>query len=235
MSPAARRPTAARRASSAAARCGRCRRRVPARRGTAGDVAQVLQDGVLEREVRPRLMELEDVARLPVCRRKLRSCSPGSAVATPSRPKSSRATRSGSIMLSAYDHRPRDRRDRRPRPGARARTGAGRRHRADPRPRPRTRRSRRWRTPARPSSSSPTSPRWTQMRALAAALPPVDVLVNNAGLGFGDRREESEDGLELRFQVNYLAGLPARARADAAARRQRRQRRARRRSTSTTR
>ena len=45
-----------------------------------------------------------------------------------------------------------------------------------------------------------------QVRALAAALPPVDVLVNNAGLGFGDGREESEDGLELRFQVNYLAG-----------------------------
>jgi NAD(P)-dependent dehydrogenase (short-subunit alcohol dehydrogenase family) len=43
------------------------------------------------------------------------------------------------------------------------------------------------------------------VRALAGALPPVDVLVNNAGLGFGDR-EESADGLELRFQVNYLAG-----------------------------
>ena len=45
-----------------------------------------------------------------------------------------------------------------------------------------------------------------QVRALAAAVPPVDVLVNNAGLGFGDGREESADGLELRFQVNYLAG-----------------------------
>jgi NAD(P)-dependent dehydrogenase (short-subunit alcohol dehydrogenase family) len=45
-----------------------------------------------------------------------------------------------------------------------------------------------------------------QVRAMAAALPLVDVLVNNAGLGFGDRREESQDGLELRFQVNYLAG-----------------------------
>src|SRR3954454_22431521 len=44
-----------------------------------------------------------------------------------------------------------------------------------------------------------------QVRAMPAALPPVDVLVNNAGLGFGDR-EESADGLELRFQVNYLAG-----------------------------
>ena len=43
------------------------------------------------------------------------------------------------------------------------------------------------------------------VRALAEELPPIDVLVNNAGLGFADR-EESEDGLELRFQVNYLAG-----------------------------
>jgi NAD(P)-dependent dehydrogenase (short-subunit alcohol dehydrogenase family) len=50
-----------------------------------------------------------------------------------------------------------------------------------------------------------------QIRDLADALPAIDVLVNNAGLGSGDR-EESEDGLELRFQVNYLAGyLLARA------------------------
>jgi NAD(P)-dependent dehydrogenase (short-subunit alcohol dehydrogenase family) len=38
----------------------------------------------------------------------------------------------------------------------------------------------------------------------------LDVLVNNAGIGFttgGDeRREESRDGHELRFAVNYLAG-----------------------------
>jgi NAD(P)-dependent dehydrogenase (short-subunit alcohol dehydrogenase family) len=37
----------------------------------------------------------------------------------------------------------------------------------------------------------------------------LDVLVNNAGVGFGaDRRqrEESADGIELRFAVNYLAG-----------------------------
>jgi NAD(P)-dependent dehydrogenase (short-subunit alcohol dehydrogenase family) len=47
--------------------------------------------------------------------------------------------------------------------------------------------------------------RLDDVRSLTAALPPVDVLVNNAGIGFGDR-EESEDGLELRFQVNYLAG-----------------------------
>jgi len=43
------------------------------------------------------------------------------------------------------------------------------------------------------------------VRDMARELPPVDVLVNNAGIGFGDR-EESEDGLELRFQVNYLGG-----------------------------
>jgi NAD(P)-dependent dehydrogenase (short-subunit alcohol dehydrogenase family) len=50
-----------------------------------------------------------------------------------------------------------------------------------------------------------------QIRDLASVLPAVDVLVNNAGLGFGDR-QESEDGLELRLQVNYLAGyLLARA------------------------
>ncbi|MFC4004335.1 SDR family NAD(P)-dependent oxidoreductase [Prauserella oleivorans] len=37
----------------------------------------------------------------------------------------------------------------------------------------------------------------------------LDVLVNNAGVGFGadeSRREESADGIELRFAVNYLAG-----------------------------
>jgi NAD(P)-dependent dehydrogenase (short-subunit alcohol dehydrogenase family) len=38
----------------------------------------------------------------------------------------------------------------------------------------------------------------------------LDVLVNNAGIGAtvpgGERRMESRDGLELRFQVNYLAG-----------------------------
>jgi NAD(P)-dependent dehydrogenase (short-subunit alcohol dehydrogenase family) len=36
----------------------------------------------------------------------------------------------------------------------------------------------------------------------------VDVLINNAGVGFGrdgTRRERSRDGLELRFAVNYLA------------------------------
>ena len=37
----------------------------------------------------------------------------------------------------------------------------------------------------------------------------LDVLVNNAGIGFGRRgaaRELSADGIELRFAVNYLAG-----------------------------
>ena len=44
--------------------------------------------------------------------------------------------------------------------------------------------------------------------ACAAAERPIDVLVNNAGVGFGQdrkRREVSRDGLELRFAVNYLA------------------------------
>lgn len=39
-------------------------------------------------------------------------------------------------------------------------------------------------------------------------LPVIDVLVNNAGVGFGSdrrRRETSHDGHELRFAVNYLA------------------------------
>ena len=34
----------------------------------------------------------------------------------------------------------------------------------------------------------------------------LDVLVSNAGIGFGGDREESSDGIELRFAVNYLAG-----------------------------
>jgi NAD(P)-dependent dehydrogenase (short-subunit alcohol dehydrogenase family) len=48
------------------------------------------------------------------------------------------------------------------------------------------------------------------VHAMAAKLDPVDVLVNNAGIGTtlpgGEARLESKDGYELRFQVNYLAG-----------------------------
>ena len=54
-----------------------------------------------------------------------------------------------------------------------------------------------------------------QVRALAESLRAdhdrIDVLVNNAGIGAtvpgGRGRSESEDGYELRFQVNYLAGF----------------------------
>jgi len=45
-------------------------------------------------------------------------------------------------------------------------------------------------------------------RQIAAEEPRLDVLVNNAGVGFGkdtSRRETSRDGYELRFAVNYLA------------------------------
>src|SRR5258708_153274 len=53
----------------------------------------------------------------------------------------------------------------------------------------------------------------SQVRALAERLAReqehLDVLVNNAGIGTtlpgGGRRQESEDGYELRFAVNYLA------------------------------
>jgi NAD(P)-dependent dehydrogenase (short-subunit alcohol dehydrogenase family) len=53
-----------------------------------------------------------------------------------------------------------------------------------------------------------------QVKALAdevmEAEPRLDVLVNNAGIGInepgGGARQESEDGIELRFAVNYLAG-----------------------------
>jgi NAD(P)-dependent dehydrogenase (short-subunit alcohol dehydrogenase family) len=48
-----------------------------------------------------------------------------------------------------------------------------------------------------------------QVRELAGQAPPVDVLVNNAGIGGtlpGDgARMESADGYELRFAVNHLA------------------------------
>ncbi len=42
------------------------------------------------------------------------------------------------------------------------------------------------------------------VRALAEALPRLDVLVNNAGL-ISEERLETGDGIELTFQVNYLA------------------------------
>jgi NAD(P)-dependent dehydrogenase (short-subunit alcohol dehydrogenase family) len=53
-----------------------------------------------------------------------------------------------------------------------------------------------------------------EVRKLAAAVqkdhPKIDVLVNNAGIGTGGRsstRQQSQDGFELRFAVNYLAGF----------------------------
>ena len=54
-----------------------------------------------------------------------------------------------------------------------------------------------------------------QVRALAGQVaanePRLDVLVNNAGIGAtvpgGGARQESADGYELRFAVNYLAGF----------------------------
>jgi NAD(P)-dependent dehydrogenase (short-subunit alcohol dehydrogenase family) len=47
-----------------------------------------------------------------------------------------------------------------------------------------------------------------EVRSLADALEEedrIDVLVNNAGIGTAGGREESVDGYELRFAVNYLA------------------------------
>jgi NAD(P)-dependent dehydrogenase (short-subunit alcohol dehydrogenase family) len=53
-----------------------------------------------------------------------------------------------------------------------------------------------------------------EVRKLAAAVQKdhakIDVLVNNAGIGTGggsSTRQESQDGYELRFAVNYLAGF----------------------------
>ncbi len=45
-------------------------------------------------------------------------------------------------------------------------------------------------------------------REVAASTPTLDVLINNAGVGFGQdttRREQSRDGFELRLAVNYVA------------------------------
>ena len=55
----------------------------------------------------------------------------------------------------------------------------------------------------------------SQVSALADAIeqgsPKLEVLINNAGIGSGlpdgREREESSDGYELRFAVNYLAGF----------------------------
>ena len=44
-------------------------------------------------------------------------------------------------------------------------------------------------------------------RQVISSVPRLDVLVNNAGVGFGQddsKREVSQDGYELRFAVNYL-------------------------------
>jgi NAD(P)-dependent dehydrogenase (short-subunit alcohol dehydrogenase family) len=53
-----------------------------------------------------------------------------------------------------------------------------------------------------------------QVRSLATAISGgherLDILISNAGIGFGrdrTRRETSGDGYELRFAVNYLAGF----------------------------
>lgn len=44
-----------------------------------------------------------------------------------------------------------------------------------------------------------------QVRRLAAEVGAVDVLINNAGIGYGKAREVSADGHELRLAVMYLA------------------------------
>ena len=54
----------------------------------------------------------------------------------------------------------------------------------------------------------------SEVRRLAAAVRQendrIDILINNAGIGSGgsaSKREVSQDGYELRFAVNYLAGF----------------------------
>ena len=82
--------------------------------------------------------------------------------------------------------------------------------------------------------------------AVEASVDELHLLINNAGIGTGlpesRERQESLDGNELRFAVNYLAGfllterlLPLLRRQRARANRQRRVARAAPGSTSTTR
>jgi NAD(P)-dependent dehydrogenase (short-subunit alcohol dehydrogenase family) len=68
---------------------------------------------------------------------------------------------------------------------------------------------------ARPATFRADLAELAQVRELAAAVRAatdrLDVLVSNAGIGGGEPdgrdRRESEDGYELRFAVNYLAGF----------------------------
>ena len=68
--------------------------------------------------------------------------------------------------------------------------------------------------PARCAPTRATCPAWRRCgrwrEEVIAAEPRLDVLVNNAGIGHavpGDgARQQSADGYELRFAVNYLAG-----------------------------
>jgi NAD(P)-dependent dehydrogenase (short-subunit alcohol dehydrogenase family) len=69
-------------------------------------------------------------------------------------------------------------------------------------------------SPGRVRSYQADLARLAEVRALADQVienePHLDALVNNAGIGInepgGGARQESADGIELRFAVNYLAG-----------------------------
>ena len=126
--------------------------------------------------------------------------------------------RHGHGRQDGLDHRL----DRRRRPLRRDATCAARRKSPDPRPRPGAG-ARRCRTrssgqgAANPLSIRPICPRLPDVRQLADAVladhQRLDVFVSNAGIGSqndGPARQTSADGHELRFAVNYLAGLPAR-------------------------
>ncbi|RJQ73801.1 SDR family NAD(P)-dependent oxidoreductase [Pseudonocardiaceae bacterium YIM PH 21723] len=62
---------------------------------------------------------------------------------------------------------------------------------------------------ARPQTVLADLSELAQVARLAEQIEHIDVLVNNAGIGFGlkDGRQESRDGYELRFAVNYLASF----------------------------